>query len=249
MALMPRLREIMRRPVSASEIGAHRPTMAGRHESTAHEDTLRSMLSDDPNDEQAFAALAEVVRRRAAEAYEAEHDPLTAPGAARERERAANLAVWALGEELAGNPRAWFPLIELARLSVDDDHEGATRRLATAADRDPTGRALAAGIELLRTDGKPAEALNLGVGHWRVREQIPQVGAQLVRAALESGRPAEARQHLAALSEHPDTDAVTAILSDLETAFDRPLHEPEATPEPNPVSGPTKVVPEPDEKP
>ena len=45
-------------------------------------------------------------------------------------QRAADLAVWALAEELAGHPRAWYPLIELARLSVHDDHEGALRRLA-----------------------------------------------------------------------------------------------------------------------
>lgn len=200
----------MRRPTSASRVGVRRPTTAGRRGDTLHEDALRSVLSDDPNNERAFRALAEVVRRRAAEAYEADHDPLRAPGAAQERERAANLAVWSLGEELAGNPRAWYPLVELARLSMDDDHEGATRRLVTAAERDPTGRALAAGIELLRADGWPGEALNLGVGHWKVREQIPEVGEQLVLAALESGRPGEARKHLDALADHPDAE--TAVL-------------------------------------
>ncbi len=212
MALLPRLRQLMRRPTSASRVGVRRPTTVGRRGDTLHEDALRSVLSDDPNNERAFSALAEVVRRRAAEAYEAEHDPLRAPGVAQERERAANLAVWSLGEELAGNPRAWYPLVELARLSVDDDHESATRRLVTAAERDPTGRALAAGIELLRTNGRPGEALNLGVGHWKVRDQIPEVGEQLVLAALESGRPAEARQYLDALAEHPDAEAAVQDL-------------------------------------
>jgi len=221
MALLPRLRQLMLRPTLASRVGTRRPTTTdGRRGNTLHEDALRSMLSDDPNNERAFSALAEEVRRRATEAYEAEHDPLTAPAVAQERERAANLAVWSLSEELAGNPRAWYPLVELARLSIDDDHEGATRRLVTAAERDPTGRALAAGIALLRTDGRPGEALNLGVGHWRVREQVPEVGEQLVLAALESSRPSEARQHLQALSDHPDTEAVAALVSELQAAID-----------------------------
>lgn len=220
MALLPRLRELMRRPTSASRVGARRPTKAGRRGDTLHEDALRSMLSDDPNNERAFSALAEIVRRRASQAVEADRDPLTADGVEQERQRAENLAVWALGEELAGNPRAWYPLIELARLSVEDDHEGGLRRLVTAADRDPTGRALAAGIELLRQDGQPGEALGLGVGHWRVREQVPEVGVQVVLAAIEAGRPHEARQHLEALAQHPDTAAVALLVPELTRAID-----------------------------
>jgi len=184
-----------------------------------HEDALRSVLSDDPNNERAFSALAEVVRRRAGEAYEADHDPLRAPGAAQESERAAELAVWSLAEELSASPRAWFPLLELARLSIDDDHEAATRRLATAAERDTTGRALAVGIGLLRERGRPGEALNLGVGHWRVREQLPEVGEQLVLAALDAERPADARQHLDALTEHPDGEALLELLPRLQAAI------------------------------
>jgi len=211
-------------------VGVRRPSTAGRRGDTLHEDALRSVLSDDPNNERAFSALAEVVRRRAAEAYDAEHDPLRAPGVAQECERAANLAVWALGEELAGNPRAWYPLVELARLSVDDDHEAATRRLVTAAERDATGRALAAGIELLRANGRPGEAVNLGVGHWKVREQIPEVGEQLILAALESGRPTEARAHLDALSEHPDADAVVDLIPRLQAAIAGPTETPAPQP-------------------
>ncbi|MBU4337344.1 MAG: hypothetical protein KJ548_12330, partial [Actinobacteria bacterium] len=85
MALLPRLRELMRRPTSASRVGARRPTNAGRRGDTLHEDALRSMLSDDPNNERAFSALAEIVRRRAAQAVEADRDPLTAEGVEQER--------------------------------------------------------------------------------------------------------------------------------------------------------------------
>src|SRR3954470_9779872 len=114
MALLPRLRQLMRRPSSASRVGALLPTTAARPVDTLHEDALRSMLSDDPNNERAFVALAEIVRRRAAEATVADDDPLAAPTIDDgERRRAADLAVWALGEELAGNPRAWYPLIEV----------------------------------------------------------------------------------------------------------------------------------------
>ena len=64
MALLPRLRQLKRRPSSASRVGARRPTKAARRGDTLHEDALRSMLSDDPNNERAFVALAEIVRRR-----------------------------------------------------------------------------------------------------------------------------------------------------------------------------------------
>src|SRR3954452_13914602 len=199
MALLPRLRQLMRRPSSASRVGARRPTTAARRGDTRHEDALRSMLSDDPNNERAFVALAEIVRRRAAESTVADDDPLAAPPDDGERQRAADLAVWALGEELAGNPRAWYPLIEVARLSVSDYHEGTLRRLTTAAERDPTGRALAEGLAVLRDANLPVDALGLGVGHWRPREHVPDVARHLVLAALEADRPLEAKQHLRAL--------------------------------------------------
>ena len=108
MALLPRLRQLMRRPSSASRVGARRPTKAARRGDTLHEDALRSMLSDDPNNERAFVALAEIVRRRAAEASP-DHDPLAAETTDTERQRAADLAVWALGEELAGQPARLVP--------------------------------------------------------------------------------------------------------------------------------------------
>ncbi|HWJ84156.1 MAG TPA: hypothetical protein VNR62_01930 [Cellulomonas sp.] len=215
MALMPRLRQLMRRPSSASTVGARRPTSAARRGDTLHEDALRSMLSDDPNNERAFAALAEIVRRRAADSGQ-DDDPLTAEGIDQsEREHAADLAVWALGEELAGNPRAWFPLVEVARLSVRDDHEGTLRRLRTAAERDPSGRALVEALALLREAGAPVDALGLGVGHWHPKDHDPEVARQLVRASIEAGRPLEAKQHIASLDLYRDQKAVAGLRDEL----------------------------------
>lgn len=174
------------------------------------------MLVDDPNNARAFQALSEVVRRRAAEGTQVD-DPLSAPTDDYERRRAADLAVWALGEELAGNPRAWYPLIELARLSLADDQDAAIRRLATAADRDPAGEALAEAIGVLRDAKLPVEALGLGVGHWRAREHTPEAGRQVVLAALDADRIFDARHHLESLSLNPDTAAVAAMRPELET--------------------------------
>ncbi|KGM10838.1 hypothetical protein [Cellulomonas carbonis] len=216
MALLPRLRRLLRRPVSASKVGVRRPTSARRRD-TIHEDSVRALLHEDPNDARAFQALAEIVRRRAAEMVP-DGDPLTAPQDDVEKQRAADLAVWALGEEIAGNPRAWYPLIELARLSVHDDHDAALRRLATAAERDPSGQALAEGLAVLREAGLPVEALGLGVGHWRVKEQTPEIARHLVHAAIEADRPLEAKHHLAALEMHPDKHAVARLRPELEQA-------------------------------
>ncbi|MCU1431859.1 MAG: hypothetical protein JWP95_964 [Actinotalea sp.] len=175
------------------------------------------MLNDDPNDVRAFQALAEIVRRRAAEVGP-DGDPLTAPQDDVERQKAADLAVWALAEELAGHPRAWHPLVELARLSVHDDREGTLRRLGTAAERDHSGRALVEGLAVLRDAGLPVEALGLGVGHWRVKEQTPEIARHLVLAALEADRPMEAKHHLQALDLHPDKDAVARLRAELQPA-------------------------------
>ncbi len=219
MALLDRLRRLVLGPPPASTVGARRPTTASPKPGTAQEDRLRARLVNDPNDARSFGALAEIVRRHAAEA--STDDPLTAPADPEERQHRADLAVWSLAEELAGNPKAWYPLIELARLSVDDDREGALRRLATAAERDPSGKGLTEGLQVLREAGLPVEALGLGVGHWRVREQDPAVGRQLVLAALEAERPAEARHHLDALRLHPNEAAVKALQDELGPAVER----------------------------
>ncbi len=213
MALLSRLRRLLGRPAPASRVGARRPTAAPRHGDLPQEDALRSRLGDDPNDERAFAALAEIVRRHAVTG--SDDDPLTAEADDAERQRAADLAVWSLGEELAGNPRAWYPLVEVARLSVRDDLEGTIRRLTTAAERDPSGAALVAGLRLLREAGLPVDALSLGTGHWHPREHDPEVGRELVLAAVEAGRPMDAKQHLASLDLYPDTAVVAHLRRDL----------------------------------
>jgi hypothetical protein len=171
----------------------------------AEEARLWAVLHGDPNDEVAFVLLAEMVRRRAGEG----HDEA-------DQQRAANDAVWALAEELAHSGRAWFPLLELARLSVHDDRGAALRRLATASDRDPSGHALAKGLQMLREEHLPDEALGLGVGHWRPREHDLEAGRQLVEAAVEAGRKADARRHLDALSQHPDVGRVQMLRAVLE---------------------------------
>lgn len=175
----------------------------------AEEARLWAVLHEDPNDVPSFHALAEIVRRRAEEGHEA-GDP----------RRAADDAVWSLAEELAHSPRAWYPLIELGRLSVHDDRDQALRRLATAADRDPTGHGLATAIQVLREQGMPAEALGLGVGHWHLKEHDVEVGRQLVHAAAEAGRPADARRTLDALAGHPDTTKVSSLRAELQRAVD-----------------------------
>ncbi len=219
MALLPRLRRLVRRPASGYKVGLRRPTSLGRGDS-AREDAVRVKLSEDPNDPRAFRTLAEMVRRRAAEVGP-DGDPLSAPQDEVEKQRAADLAVWALAEELAGHPRAWYPLIELARLSIHDDHEGALRRLGTAAERDPSGHALVEGLVVLRDAGLPVEALGLGVGHWRVKDQPVEVARQLVLAALEAERPLDAKQHLAALDLHPDRAAAAAVRAEFAAAVAR----------------------------
>ncbi len=218
MDFLPRLRRLVRRPASGYKVGLRRPTSIRRRDSV-REDAVRVKLSEDPNDAEAFRALAEMVRRRAAE-MGPDGNPLTAPQDEMEQEkhRAADLAVWALAEELAGHPRAWYPLIELARLSVHDDHEGALRRLATAAERDPSGQALLEGLAVLRDAGLPVEALGLGIGHWRVKEQPVGIARQLVLAAIEADRPLEAKHHLAALDLHPDRAAAARLRPELEAA-------------------------------
>ncbi|MEJ5915363.1 hypothetical protein [Pseudokineococcus sp. 1T1Z-3] len=175
------------------------------HSDDRREDALRERLHDDPNDESAFVELAGIVRRRAAENH-AEGDP----------RRAEADAVWALAEEMAGSSRSWYPLLELGRLSIHDDRDGAMRRLSTASERDGSGRALAHALSILREAGLPGDALGLGVGHWRPREHRIDAGVQMVHAAVEAGRVGEAKRHLEALSAHPDSERADAVQAELE---------------------------------
>jgi len=173
-------------------------------EDRSEEEALRSRLGEDPNDSAAFDRLAEIVGAMAAQSHQG-GDP----------QRAAEDSVWALAEEVAQNNRAWYPLIQLARLSIDDDRDVAMRRLSTAADRDSEGAALAQGLQMLREAGHPTDALNLGVGHWRPKEHVTTAGRELILAAIEVERLSEARHHLAALAGHPDQNAVQALRREL----------------------------------
>ncbi len=102
---------------------------------------------------------------------------------------------------------------------MHDYRDATLRRLVTAADRDPSGRALAEGLKLLREAQMPVEALGLGVGHWRAKEHDPEVGRQLVHAALEAGRPFEAKQYLAALDSRDDAAALADLRAELAAAI------------------------------
>ena len=174
-------------------------------EDRTEEEALRARLTEDPNDVTAFDRLAKIVRSRAVEGHDA-GDP----------QREADDAVWALAEEIAHSPRAWYPLIELGRLSIDDDREVALRRVSTAAERDSTGQALAQGLAMLRESGHAVDALNLGVGHWRPRDHVVEAGREVVEAAIEADRPGEARRQLDAMAAHPDQKGVERLRRELE---------------------------------
>ncbi|MBK8078191.1 MAG: hypothetical protein IPK24_22235 [Kineosporiaceae bacterium] len=167
------------------------PQVEGSPDAAA-EAALWQILREDPNDVAAFHRLADVVRRHAADRH------VDSPGV--DRQRAMDDAVWSLAEELAHSGKAWYPLVELARLSLHDDRDAAMRRLGTAAERDPVGLGLATSLQMLREAGLPGVALNLGMGHWRPREHTD--GRHMVESAIESARP-EARRHLEALGRIP----------------------------------------------
>lgn len=176
---------------------------------------LRQRLSENPNDVMAFEELAQIVRD--AEENKEAADPLTADVTGT-IDVTADLAMWALAEEIGASPDAWYPLVELARLSVDSDRESALRRLTVASDRETSGRALAAGIRVLREAGLPSAALGLGLGRWRPEDQEFEAGEQIVRAALEAGRVGEARTFLAQLSEEGHAEQIRALRSAIDIA-------------------------------
>lgn len=162
---------------------------------------LREALSEDPNDIAAFQGLAELVDEAASSSMTVE-DPLTAEGAESTPQEQANLAMWSLAEELSGRPNAWYPLIELARLSVESDVEGATRRLQTAIERDETGRALGESIKVLREAGYADSGISLGIGYWDPKHQKFAAGEQLILAAIDAHRPDIASKNFQILEEY-----------------------------------------------
>jgi hypothetical protein len=224
---MGALDRIRRRLAAGARPPAPRPDAPVQAATPAEEARLWGVLREDPNDEASFHALADIVRRRAEEGHVG-GDP----------QKAAGDAVWALAEELAHSPRAWYPLIELGRLSLHDDREQALRRLATASDRDATGCALARSVQMLREVGRPADALGLGVGHWRPRDHVVEVGEQLVHAAIEAGRPGDARRNLDLLASHPETAAVERLRAELQPL----VEEAERYRAANPGTGPIPIV-------
>ncbi len=186
-------------PAGTAETAAHTPELARAD--------LWARLELDPNDLEAFAALAEAGPASG-----------TGPASADERRRDDD-ARGALADRLAQDSRAWAPLVELARLSIHNDHEGALRRLATAATRDPEGRALAAGLALLREAHLPSDAVMLGIAHWRPRSHEFEAARQLVLAAVEAQRLGDLRRHFDNLLAGPEAPSVEAILHEFTLVF------------------------------
>ncbi|MGO1174378.1 MAG: hypothetical protein ACTHXO_12055 [Actinomycetaceae bacterium] len=189
--------------------GHHRPAPDPAED--GREEELRSRLEEDPNDTVAFNELAEIVRRHGEQSRAA--DPLTADVPQSDPE-GADLAVWALAEELAGRPNAWYPLIELARLSVADDLDGANRRLGAACAREETGLALAESVWVLREAGQPTSAHALATAHWDAEQHVPAAGRQITLAAIESERYEDAERYIDIIGARPgeETEALVEEL-------------------------------------
>lgn len=174
---------------------------------------LRDQLSSDPNDIAAFEELASIIKNARAERQPA--DPLTGDKVTTESSEPAadpELILYSLSEEIGSDSRAWYPLVQLARLSGADDNESARRYLETAADRDDSGLALAEGVKLLRETGLHEAAIQLGLGRWQPESQTPAVGEELVNAALEANKVDDARGYVMILK---DSGAPEDMIDDL----------------------------------
>lgn len=201
MAIMPGIRNLVTPEGSSSTVGNRRDTPNTHHPGVIHEDALRAMLTDCPNNVEAFNALVKVVARNLANCPEGD-DPLTADNLDTADETIAEkikTARWALAEEYSGNPRAWRPLLVLAELSITEQPQEAFRRINTALERDATGNALAEAVHLLITHNEAILAFSHSRGHWKSGEHIPEAGVAVVRAALECNKTHEAERALAEL--------------------------------------------------
>ena len=206
-----------RRRLRGARPPAPREAAASAAPATPEEEArLWATLRDDPNDVQSFHALAEIVRHRAEEGHES-GDP----------RKAADDAVWALAEELAHSGRAWYPLIELGRLSVHDDREqalkpvrdrvrpgshrrGAGHRRARAA----RGGAAARGARARRRPLAAARARRRGRASARARRRrgrparrCPAHPRVLASHARRRGAPQASRGAAAASSRRPSGNA------------------------------------------
>lgn len=155
---------------------------SGKRTAARREVALRHVLREDPNDERAFADLVSLL------------DSSPTVGTATVRD-----ITWSLAEELTRHPQAWFPPLELARVSLGDE-AAAMRWITVAMQRDSTGRALTRAAAMLRAAGRSDNAFRLVIAHWRPAVHGPAPGRHLVRAALETGRTQELRRHLKGLA-------------------------------------------------
>lgn len=227
MAIMPKIQKMLQRPQSALPVGRRRETEHTQNPHALQEDALRAMLMDDPNNERAFLALVDLVADNAVHGDEHQEfdnpglDPLFAdPEEIHQHVAHTNaelveerrlVAMWALAEEYAGHPKGWYPMIQLARLSLETNVEDGLRRLNAGISRDDTGQALARSIELLRDSNMWQEAYSLGAGHWRARDHHPIAGVAVVRAALDCGKVLEAHAHLIELQNHYDAEQINEL--------------------------------------
>jgi hypothetical protein len=154
----------------------------GKRTAARREVALRRVLRENPNDEQAFADLVSLL----------DNSPTAGTATVQD-------ITWSLAEELTRHPQAWFPPLELARVSLDDEAV-AMRWIAVAVQRDSTGRALTRAAAILRAAGRSDNAFRLAIAHWRPAVHGPAPGRHLVRAALETGRTQELRRHLKGLA-------------------------------------------------
>lgn len=183
--------------------------MTGVHVAPAahptREQLLLARLQEDPNDVDSFRGLVRLL------APPTDGEPGSGAGVTTTDD-----TTWALAAELAQHPRAWYPLVQLARLGLDQDPDTAAWRLAEATVRDDSGRALTAALALLRTSGHPDEAFRLALARWRPDRHEPATGREFALAAVEAHREREFAGHLDALSSRPGGHRVAQVRAALE---------------------------------
>lgn len=175
---------------------------------------LRARLADDPNDVVAFDELVRIAQ--SAEEEQPPADPLRADTTATGSVPvSADLAIWALAEELSGNTSSWYPQIQLARLSVKSDTQGAIKKLNVAADRNPSGEVLAKCVKILRDAGMPDQALSLGLAHWAPGKQDAVAGWAIIDAALDAERVQEAKTYMRELEPYVSRSEIEEMMESI----------------------------------